>query len=190
VGKGTGLGLSICYGIVTEHGGTIRVKNVPPRGASFTIELPFQPTIAETEPGTRRQVDSGKEGRILVVDQDQSVREAVTAILRSRYHRVRTARDANEAQRLLEEQEFDVVVADLQAPGNGEGMGLREWLEAKKPLLARHMVLMRATASATGSGQDAALEGRPVLQKPFKAADLLALVDGVLAQIDAAPLKR
>ncbi|HME13542.1 MAG TPA: PAS domain S-box protein [Candidatus Acidoferrum sp.] len=46
VGKGTGLGLSICYGIVTEHGGTIRVRNVPPRGASFRIELPrkAQPT--------------------------------------------------------------------------------------------------------------------------------------------------
>jgi PAS domain S-box-containing protein len=42
VGKGTGLGLSICYGIVTEHGGTIRVKNCPPRGASFRIELPLQ----------------------------------------------------------------------------------------------------------------------------------------------------
>ena len=35
VGKGTGLGLSICYGIVSEHGGSIRVRNVPPRGASF-----------------------------------------------------------------------------------------------------------------------------------------------------------
>jgi len=42
VGKGTGLGLSICYGIVTEHGGTIRVKNAPSRGASFRIELPMQ----------------------------------------------------------------------------------------------------------------------------------------------------
>src|SRR5439155_17587564 len=38
VGKGTGLGLSICYGIVTEHGGTITVLNTPLRGASFTIE--------------------------------------------------------------------------------------------------------------------------------------------------------
>ncbi|MGA2431326.1 MAG: PAS domain S-box protein, partial [Candidatus Acidiferrum sp.] len=43
VGKGTGLGLSICYGIITEHGGTIRVRNVEPHGASFAIELPFQP---------------------------------------------------------------------------------------------------------------------------------------------------
>jgi PAS domain S-box-containing protein len=42
VGKGTGLGLSICYGIVTEHGGTITVRNLQPRGASFAIELPFQ----------------------------------------------------------------------------------------------------------------------------------------------------
>jgi two-component system NtrC family sensor kinase len=42
VGKGTGLGLSICYGIVTEHGGAIRVRNSHPRGASFRIELPLQ----------------------------------------------------------------------------------------------------------------------------------------------------
>ena len=43
VGKGTGLGLSICYGIITEHGGTISVRNVPPRGATFLIEVPYQP---------------------------------------------------------------------------------------------------------------------------------------------------
>jgi two-component system NtrC family sensor kinase len=41
VGKGTGLGLSICYGIITEHGGRILVKNGPQRGATFRIELPL-----------------------------------------------------------------------------------------------------------------------------------------------------
>lgn len=40
VGKGTGLGLSICYGIITEHGGTILVKNQPTGGATFRVELP------------------------------------------------------------------------------------------------------------------------------------------------------
>jgi two-component system NtrC family sensor kinase len=190
VGKGTGLGLSICYGIVTEHGGTIRVKNVPPCGASFTIELPLQAAIAEKESGIRRQADAGKEGRILLVDHDQSVLEAVTAILRSRYHLVRTACDANEAQRLLKEQDFDVLVADLQAPGDGDGIKLHQWLEANRPLLAQHMVLTRASAPASLTREDGVPNGCPVLQKPFKAADLLALVDGMLAQADPTALKR
>jgi PAS domain S-box-containing protein len=51
VGKGTGLGLSICYGIVTEHGGTILVKNTPPRGATFRIELPRAKELI-SPPGT------------------------------------------------------------------------------------------------------------------------------------------
>jgi signal transduction histidine kinase len=49
VGKGTGLGLSICYGIITEHGGQIRVRNLPPRGACFTIELPCLAIAATSE---------------------------------------------------------------------------------------------------------------------------------------------
>jgi two-component system NtrC family sensor kinase len=49
VGKGTGLGLSICYGIISEHGGQIRVSNVPPRGACFTIELPCMAIAATHE---------------------------------------------------------------------------------------------------------------------------------------------
>ena len=49
VGKGTGLGLSICYGIITEHGGQIRVCNIPPRGACFSIELPCSPIAATSE---------------------------------------------------------------------------------------------------------------------------------------------
>jgi PAS domain S-box-containing protein len=56
VGKGTGLGLSICYGIVTEHGGTIQVANGHDRGAIFSIDLPCQPTEnvhppSSSEPG-------------------------------------------------------------------------------------------------------------------------------------------
>lgn len=46
VGKGTGLGLSICYGIITEHGGTINVRNAPSGGACFRIELPIKSRVA------------------------------------------------------------------------------------------------------------------------------------------------
>jgi len=51
VGKGTGLGLSICYGIITEHGGTILVRNEPVGGATFRIELPQQ---TENKPGEEK----------------------------------------------------------------------------------------------------------------------------------------
>ena len=73
VGKGTGLGLSICYGIITEHGGTIRVRNVEPHGASFAIELPFQPAEKAQDPAARHLAAPIREGRILVIDRDQSV---------------------------------------------------------------------------------------------------------------------
>ena len=54
VGKGTGLGLSICYGIVTEHGGEILVRNVPPRGACFTIQLPIT-GVADQRPSLKSE---------------------------------------------------------------------------------------------------------------------------------------
>jgi len=50
VGKGTGLGLSICYGIITEHGGQIRVRNASGKGACFTIELPGQAVTTDGDP--------------------------------------------------------------------------------------------------------------------------------------------
>src|SRR5262249_33562254 len=68
VGKGTGLGLSICYGIITEHGGTIRVRNVPTRGACFTIELPCQFVAASGSSRDVPKADSGRSVHILLLD--------------------------------------------------------------------------------------------------------------------------
>jgi PAS domain S-box-containing protein len=55
VGKGSGLGLTIAYGIVQEHGGTIRVRNAPGGGAVFSIELPAADWDQAEWPGTRRK---------------------------------------------------------------------------------------------------------------------------------------
>src|SRR5258708_16952264 len=108
VGKGTGLGLSICYGIITEHGGTIRVRNIPTRGASFTIELPLQTAASPISTAGQRAI-LGRDGRILLVDRDDSVLEAVGTILRGRDHRVQTARDIREARGLLSQENLDQI---------------------------------------------------------------------------------
>jgi two-component system NtrC family sensor kinase len=191
VGKGTGLGLSICYGIVTEHGGTIRVKNVPPRGASFTIELPHQQAAgAEKQPVPRRLGEANTEARILLVDQDQSVLDAVSAVLRGRYAQVQTCRSAEGAISLLAKQDFDVVLADLQAPGNEDVLRLRRWLEDNKPMISQRVILMRASAPMAAPGESVVADGCPILQKPFKAAELLALLETILGQVNAAPMGR
>jgi len=193
VGKGTGLGLSICYGIVTEHGGSIRVRNVPPRGASFTIEVPYQPSKLGKPPkdaDSDQALGHAREGRILLVDQDDSLLEALRAILREREHEVETARSAADAMGLLEKHQFDLVVADLDLSGTGDRNILRDWILARKPRLSRRCVWMRS-ATPPGLPQD---EGRHngdyILQKPFKAAELLKAVDGALGSVQPSPVER
>ena len=191
VGKGTGLGLSICYGIITEHGGTIRVRNVPTRGASFTIELPCQPAISTEYPAHRSKAISGKDGHILLVDHDDSVLEAVGTILRGRDHRVETAKDLPTARALLEKLDFDVIVADLQVADGPNGDGLSAWLAQNKPALLNKLIWMCAVAPADVSSENSTRNHSQILQKPFKVSDLLAAIDGLLlAKMDAAPIGR
>jgi two-component system NtrC family sensor kinase len=180
VGKGTGLGLSICYGIVTEHGGTIQVRNIPTRGASFTIELPHQPVASSGFSVPGQKANLGTCGRILLVDQDDSVLEAVGTILRGRDHRVKTARDITEARALLEKEDFDVVVADLHVSDGANGAGFGEWLAQHKPALSHKLIWMCAVAPTEDAGENLSGNGRQILQKPFKATDLLAAVDELL----------
>jgi two-component system NtrC family sensor kinase len=191
VGKGTGLGLSICYGIITEHGGTIRVRNIPTRGASFTIELPFQSTASMPTFAPAQETASGREGRILLVDQDDSVLEAVGTILRERDHRVQTARGTQEAQALLEKQDFDLIIADVKTSEGANGDSLEGWVSQHKPVLNRGVIWMCAVAPPKSAEEKSTGSGRHVLQKPFKASELLAAVDEILlSNVRAATIER
>lgn len=191
VGKGTGLGLSICYGIITEHGGTIHVKNVPPRGASFTIELPFQQTASSNSVIPRSKAAAAKNAHILLVDPDNSVLEAVRTFLRARDHRVATARDLSAACGLLEKQDFDVIVADLQIASGSNGSDLTAWLDQHRPALSRKLIWMCAVAPSAAVSEKISGSHYQVLQKPFKLGELLAAVDELLSsRMDAAPIGR
>ncbi len=191
VGKGTGLGLSICYGIITEHGGTIHVRNVPTRGASFTIELPHQVAASPIFSTPGQKAITGRDGRILLVDHDDSVLEAVGTILRARDHRVQTARNIREARALLEKEDFDLIVADLHVSDGANGGGLSEWLARHKPALNHRLIWMCAVAPSEDAGEHIAGKGRQILQKPFKANDLLAAVDELLLNnVQAAAIHR
>jgi two-component system NtrC family sensor kinase len=191
VGKGTGLGLSICYGIVTEHGGTIRVRNLPTRGACFTIELPYQPAVSAAGQGQdEREQGSVRGARVLLIDHDQSVAEAIAAMLSGRDHRVKLAKNVAAAQDLLGRETFDLIVADLPSTdARGDGSFV-EWLCLRQPSLAKRLIWIGTTVPSAGNGAQAKPNGAQVLQKPFKADDLLEAVETVLSgNLQAAPVE-
>ncbi|HLZ13752.1 MAG TPA: PAS domain S-box protein [Candidatus Acidoferrum sp.] len=179
VGKGTGLGLSICYGIVTEHGGTIRVKNLPPRGASFTIEIPCQEIAALKPEETTKPPQKFERAKILLVDPETSVLEAVQGMLKNLNHQVFPARNLEEAQALLRVREFDLVLSDVEVAGRKGTNGLREWMERERPGFVDRLIVMSALAEAELLNHGVA---ETVLQKPFDAVQLLAALDSVLSR--------
>jgi len=149
--------------------------------------LPYQRAAAPDDAIPAGGVVAARGGRILLIDHDESVLEAVEAILREGNHAVRTAASFPEAQRRLGEQEFDAVVADAEVRAGAES--LQEWLTANRPALAGRLVWMSASAMPAPAENNHAGNGLRVLQKPFKAADLLSAVETALSHVQPAPIQ-
>ncbi len=190
VGKGTGLGLSICYGIVTEHGGTVQVRNSPPRGATFTVTLPLQPATGEpgTKPTEITQTASG--GRVLLVDDEEAVLELEREILEARGFSVRIARNGRDAQQILSREAVDLVVTDLKMPGEVTGRELYEWISKRDPDLASRMVFTTSDARSDEVKALAEEKGRQVVQKPFDMEGFSKAIQQALRQGSAPALRR
>ncbi len=122
--SGTGLGLSIAYSIIQRHGGTMHVSSVEGEGTTFQIYIPASFTNVENHEKDESHVTSGS-GRILVMDDEQMVRQIVSDMLEHLGYEVRTASDGKEAVQLYSElykdgECYDAVLVDLTVQG---GMG-------------------------------------------------------------------
>ena len=179
VGKGTGLGLSICYGIVTEHGGTVRVKNKPPHGASFRIELPMHHAGRLGVP-LEADKPAARSGRILIVDANESVLESVAGLLRSSEYLVETAKSLADARGLYANAGFDLVIADWQLAAQENGRNAQNAPDSETSGLGPRILWMSAAVPDKDGKALPAEPGAGVLQKPFQSVDLLAAVDAKL----------
>lgn len=112
----TGLGLSMSYGIIKRFNGEIKVESKIGSGTAFTIVLPVALEGKEAV-APHAMIKPVKSARILVIDDEATVREVLEKMLAQVDHRVTVARNGDEGIRLFQEKEFDIVLTDLGMPG-------------------------------------------------------------------------
>ena len=190
VGKGTGLGLSICYGIVTEHGGEIFVRNVPPRGACVTVLLPLSILAYRKHSENRDSGEFGGQGRILLIDQEEAILELEREILRPHYRNVYAVRSAPEAMRLLEAEQFDLVVTEWKTSGNFEGHKFYDWICRHRPELANHLIVTLSGTTTSEAFSKEIREACIFLRKPFRVDEFRNAVRSALNAKDVSALRR
>ncbi|MFO0696290.1 MAG: MASE1 domain-containing protein [Polyangiales bacterium] len=175
LGKGTGLGLSVVYGIVTDHGGTVDVDSTYGKGAAFVVRLPMTgpPERRERPRSERPKTETGVE-RILVVEDEEVVRNVVHSILEDAGYDVVVASNGKEALELLaQDAEVDLVVLDVVMPVLG-GRPTYERLRVLHPTIP---VLFTSGYADDELGPDfLEHEKIRILRKPYDRSTLLARV--------------
>jgi PAS domain S-box-containing protein len=180
--KGTGLGLSTALTIVKSHGGFINVYSELHKGSQFTIYLPAIHKSGEADAGAA-QVDLplGNGELILVVDDEEAIREITRGTLEAFGYKVITANDGTEALALYADKknEIAVVLTDMVMPFM-DGPATIRALQRMNP------DVRIIAASGLGGGQrggEGVLEGVAVfLNKPYTAEKLLKTLAQVLKQ--------
>jgi two-component system cell cycle sensor histidine kinase/response regulator CckA len=180
IGKGTGLGLSTVLGIVRSHGGFVRV--VSNLGSGSTFELYFPAAPAATESASRKiEVDllRGNGQRILIVDDEQAVRDVAVRILGGFGYRAIAASTGHEAVRQFnwERGSIDAVITDMAMPGM-DGPALVKVLRQIEPGVR----IMGMSGHGENAGGDTASPwSLPVfIAKPFTVERLLTAVHELL----------
>jgi two-component system cell cycle sensor histidine kinase/response regulator CckA len=180
-GQGTGLGLPTVYGIVKQSGGHIWVYSEEGTGTKFKIYLPCVDGSDPLEDAAVALPDSpGGSETILLVEDDDSVRNMVVRILRDKGYKLLVARDGQEAATLCEQDtaDFQLLLTDVIMPQ----MGGRELSDKLRPRRPKMKVLY-----ISGYAHDAMMhhgvldEGVALLEKPFTKDELLRRIREVLS---------
>jgi signal transduction histidine kinase len=189
VGVGTGLGLSICQSVADEHGGKLEVQSELGKGSLFRVWLPCAagsaPATLPSPGAALSAVPKSSRLRVLVVEDEQLVANAVKRML-ARDHEVTLVDRGSEALNLLATgHQFDAIVCDLMMP-NMTGMQLYAEVERLHPgVLDRFLFMTGGAFSADADGFLQRLSSGPLV-KPFQPRELLEAIDRIVRVAGAA----
>jgi PAS domain S-box-containing protein len=116
--RGTGLGLSMVFGIIRRHSGLVDIRSAPGKGTTFVITLPLhQITMEETNGAAPAAAAPTRKLRVLVVDDEEPVRELLEAALTDEGHTVEMAAHGADGLRRFLDGNFDLIITDKAMPG-------------------------------------------------------------------------
>lgn len=178
IGRGTGLGLSVVYGIVCQNEGHIFVESEPGRGTRFEIYLPAIQAPASEPWSGQEGFPRGGDETILVVEDEDVVREVAARILRSQGYTVLEARNGEEALRWCDQHggPLHLLLTDVVMP-QMSGQELARRVQALRPDVR---VLFTSGYSDSIMRQQMPVVEGTFLQKPFAVRELLGKVREVL----------
>jgi CheY-like chemotaxis protein len=187
---GLGLGLAIARHLIELHGGIIEVfSDGVGRGATFVIRLPVSKTRDQPDDGTRIETGHGPNGsgsaagrqlegvRILLVDDEPDNLELLTRIFKNFGAEVSTASSARDALQVLQRADIEVLVSDLQMPGE-DGYELIRKARLMMIEQRRRLTAVALTAHARVEDRARALDAgyQAHIAKPVEPADLMELI--------------
>ena len=180
-GKGTGLGLSMVYGIVNSHGGYITCYSEPGKGTIFKIYLPVIGAEIVEQVAERKEeaMPTGGREAILLVDDEEFIRNLGDEILSKFGYKILTAPDGESALTLYQEKKesISLIILDLIMPG----MGGRRCLEELMNMNPQVKVVIASGYSVNGPAKEALEAGaKGFIEKPYNIKQMLKIVRKVL----------
>ncbi|MET0494871.1 MAG: response regulator [Actinoplanes sp.] len=180
-GQGTGLGLATAYGVITEAGGFITLSSVEHHGTTFTVLLPAAEYVAVQAELPSPETPAGAGQTILVVEDDDAVRDVVQRILAKGGYHALLAATPKEALEIsgtwaihLDAMLTDVVMPEMSGPQ------LAVRVQQQRPGIP--VLLMSGyTAGSLPGGHDIT-GGSPLIRKPFTRESLLHRIHLLLAE--------
>ncbi|MEP6821812.1 MAG: ATP-binding protein [Chthoniobacterales bacterium] len=181
--KGTGLGLSVVYGVVNNHNGFVQVESTPGEGTTFHVFLPLHQATEEDGHGAPQtgQRKTGQPQTILLVEDEEMLRELGVDILSSEGYRVLTARDGVEAVEMFSthRDEIGLVVCDLGLPRMGGYDAFMKMKEIRSDVRA-----IVASGYLEPSMRSEILKAGVIdtLQKPYDFNEMLARIRAIIGK--------